>query len=134
MVLKLYGGVSFQLQTFLHQCNIQTELLLSQQALQNPLCRKYFDKYLAEWGAVLMCPLQWDDVGIDFCYCEFTHPFLWFKVGAAHTSVWLERRAGWGWCLGGNLKPTVFSSGGGCWIRHVSHMQWVNFGGREQKV
>lgn len=47
MVLKLYSGVSFQLQTFLHQCNIQTELL-SQQALQNLLSRKYFDTYLAE--------------------------------------------------------------------------------------
>lgn len=59
MVLKLYSGGSFQLQTFLHQCNIQTELLLSQQALQNPLCRKYFDKYLTKWGAVLMCQLEW---------------------------------------------------------------------------
>lgn len=31
-------------------------------------------------------------MSLDFCYCEFTHPFLWFKAGAAHTSVCLVRK------------------------------------------
>lgn len=31
-------------------------------------------------------------MSLDFCYCEFTHPFLWFKAGAACTSVCLVRK------------------------------------------
>lgn len=46
--------------------------------------------------------------------------------------LWLER-AGWGWCPGGSLEPGVFSSGGGCWIGCVSHVQQEKFCGREHQ-
>lgn len=31
-------------------------------------------------------------MSLDFCYCEFTHQFLWFKAGAARTSVCSVRK------------------------------------------
>lgn len=105
MVLKLYSGVSFQLQTFLHQHNIQTELL-SQQALQNPLCRKYFDTYLAEWGAVLMCPLEWAWIFVTVNLP--THSFDLKLEQPLLLFIWLARRAAWGPCLEGSLEPSIF--------------------------
>lgn len=44
-----------------------------------------------------MCPLELDDIGMDFCYCEFTtHSFDLKLEQPMFLLVWLERRADWG--------------------------------------
>lgn len=101
MVLKLYSAVSFP--SGISKTSKQNS---SHSRLCKTPCAESILIHIWQNEEQFQC-VHWNEPG--FCYCEFPHPFLWLKAGAAPASVCLVRKkSSLGPCLEGSLEPSVF--------------------------